>query len=247
MNNQPIEKLIYREKGDLEVHSVFFTIQGEGPLAGKRAVFVRLAGCNLQCPGCDTDYTSTRTWMSPRELLNRIYEVVPETAKFPFYNELHVVITGGEPFRQNLIPFLREVDKQPRVVRLTVQIETNGTLFDPGYVEFFRQMASPPMVVCSPKTGRINHDLEPFVHSYKYVVKAGDIDPRDGLPMHALDHPCINAGVARPAYIGRHIFIQPMDEKSEEANRNNIETAVEVVLNHGYNLCIQTHKIVGVE
>jgi len=51
MNQQPIEKQFLHPKGDLEVHSIFLTIQGEGPFTGQRAVFVRLAGCNLQCPG----------------------------------------------------------------------------------------------------------------------------------------------------------------------------------------------------
>jgi len=53
-----------RAKGDgsiLDFHSMFFTIQGEGPFAGHRSIFVRLAGCNLQCPGCDTEYTQGRS------------------------------------------------------------------------------------------------------------------------------------------------------------------------------------------
>ena len=51
-NTQEPEK-IDRDR-HLDVHSIFHTIQGEGPYCGHPAVFIRLAGCNLQCPGCDT-------------------------------------------------------------------------------------------------------------------------------------------------------------------------------------------------
>lgn len=44
-----------RESGGLlQVQDVFYTIQGEGPFAGRTAVFIRLTGCNLRCWFCDT-------------------------------------------------------------------------------------------------------------------------------------------------------------------------------------------------
>jgi len=52
MNNQRREKMDSDPGGWLEIVSVWDTIQGEGPFAGSPAVFVRLAGCNLQCPFC---------------------------------------------------------------------------------------------------------------------------------------------------------------------------------------------------
>ena len=55
INKQPIEKREPSYEGTLQVHSIFKTIQGEGPFCGTPCVFVRLAGCNLQCPACDTD------------------------------------------------------------------------------------------------------------------------------------------------------------------------------------------------
>ena len=69
MNQQAPEKQQLRGDGLLAVHSIFYTIQGEGPFAGETAVFVRLAGCNLQCPLCDTDYTSDRRMVGPMGLV----------------------------------------------------------------------------------------------------------------------------------------------------------------------------------
>ena len=57
-NTQPAEKQVKSSGLILAINSIFYTIQGEGPFAGSPAVFVRLAGCNLQCPMCDTEYTS---------------------------------------------------------------------------------------------------------------------------------------------------------------------------------------------
>ena len=61
-NQQLADKPVLNETGlSLQVNSIFYTIQGEGPFAGRPAIFIRLAGCNLQCPGCDTEYTKRQT------------------------------------------------------------------------------------------------------------------------------------------------------------------------------------------
>ena len=70
MNLQPIEKRTKSADGLLSLHSIFHTIQGEGPFCGTPSVFVRLAGCNLQCPACDTDYTQGRRAASAQEILD---------------------------------------------------------------------------------------------------------------------------------------------------------------------------------
>ena len=57
INSQAIEKSAHYTTRSYDVHSIFPTIQGEGPFVGQPAIFIRLAGCNLQCPACDTDYT----------------------------------------------------------------------------------------------------------------------------------------------------------------------------------------------
>jgi 7-carboxy-7-deazaguanine synthase len=116
VNQQAIEKSTSHPEGLLDVHSIFYTIQGEGPFSGFPAVFIRLAGCNLQCPHCDTEYTQGRRLAYP--------EVVAEYVSTLSQPRGLVVITGGEPFRQNLTKLLQCLSDY----RLLVQIESNGTL-----------------------------------------------------------------------------------------------------------------------
>jgi len=75
MNTQPIEKRAI-DTHLLDIVSIFPTIQGEGPYTGQRAVFVRLAGCNLMCPGCDTDYTTGRKHFDATQVVTKVMEEI---------------------------------------------------------------------------------------------------------------------------------------------------------------------------
>lgn len=224
----PLKSVNHSDGSILDVHSIFYTIQGEGPFSGYPAIFVRLAGCNLQCPGCDTEYTEGAKLMWVGEILEAI-ELASEKCKL-------IVLTGGEPFRQNLSVFIRTMIG----VGYTVQIETNGTLAPHEDILAHANLH----VVCSPKTGRINKKLVPFINAFKYVARYGDL-MLDGLPSQALGHS------AKP-YLARPckqvpVYLQPMDEQDKSANMDNMDEVVASCLAHGYILCIQTHKIVGVE
>lgn len=227
INIQPIEKSIQRADGVLAVHSIFKTIQGEGIYCGYPAVFVRLAGCNLQCPGCDTIYTGSGVEMlSPAEIVDRVGAMSGSSSL--------VVITGGEPFRQNITPLVDSLVSS----EYRVQVETNGTLPPPP------GLSTDVVVICSPKTGKLNKATESIVAAYKYVV-AHDSVGDDGLPILALGHTA-SPRVARPKKQAV-VYLQPMDSKDEETNRKNLDTAVSSCLEHGYVLQLQIHKIIGVE
>lgn len=235
MNTQPTESKFIHPQGALQLHHCFPTIQGEGPFAGTPAIFVRLAGCNLQCPACDTDYTSKRQTVSPHEIISDVERWVPEKRR---HRQL-VVITGGEPFRQNIKPLV--IALYERGYR--AQIETNGTLFPEGG-EFPVELCT---IVCSPKTGKINASLARYVAAFKYVVQAGFVHPADGLPISTLGQ-IKQTEVARPP-VGSlaEIYVQPLDEQDVDKNRANTEAAVQSCLTFGYRLCIQTHKLANLE
>jgi 7-carboxy-7-deazaguanine synthase len=101
----------------LQLTEIFYSIQGEGTWTGTPAVFVRLAGCNLACDFCDTDY-ATKFFASVDDVVGKVREAGGECPM--------VVLTGGEPLAQAeteaLIEALRRDGRR-------VHIESNGTIY----------------------------------------------------------------------------------------------------------------------
>lgn len=240
------------DPNSLAVQADFLTIQGEGPQSGKRALFVRLAGCNLACYFCDTEFESgiANNW-HPATYARSLEERYSPQAR-----EL-VVLTGGEPLRQAgaslLIAHLLASGTK------LVQIETAGTLWLQGLERYIEQGLV--QLVCSPKTPRINLNIAVYCQHWKYIIRAGERDI-DGLPargtsmttrdkLQMLYRP---ASLRDPeAVLGtKHkqsdvIWVSPMDEQNAERNAANVQACVRAVLEHGYRLSLQTHKLVGVE
>jgi 7-carboxy-7-deazaguanine synthase len=237
INRQPAEAAD-RTAGSLDVIDVWKTIQGEGPFTGVPAVFVRLAGCNLICPGCDTDYTTGRHRVPVDLLAARVYSAAEEGATTQAPTPI-IVLTGGEPFRQDLQPLVQKF----RSRRILTQIETNGTFCQHNWSW---ALADGVSIICSPKTSKIHPGLVPFIHALKYVIRVGEVDQDDGLPTSVLGN---GLRPARPPWEspGGRVFIQPMDEGDEVKNRRNTELAAAICIRHGYRLSLQTHKIVGLK
>ena len=228
MNTQKPLKADLQESGSLQVYSIFHTIQGEGPFAGTPAMFVRLAGCNLKCPACDTQYTGGETY-TPEQLLKAVNARAGKGLAMPKL----IVITGGEPLRQNVHPAVHLLSHNG----FHVQIETNGTM--PYPVDLYKeQLISHPTIVCSPKTSKVHPDLVPLVHSWKYVLEDGYINDR-GLPERALQG---KTDVWQDLPEGARVYVQPIDT-DKISNNFHLASTVSSALTHGYILCLQVHKI----
>lgn len=235
MNNQKPLKPEHDSTGVVGLHSIFPTIQGEGIFAGAPATFVRLGGCNLKCPMCDTEYTDGVQKVRPKYILDRVKELTAP-------NRL-VVITGGEPFRQNLNPLITMLIND----NFTVQVETNGTLAPT--IEEMILHSQHLRIVCSPKTARIHEKLAPYVDAYKYVIHADDVCVIDGLPNRALGLRCAKLARPLPNLTGKvpTLFVQPVDSKDELENMRHLNATIRSSMTHGYTLCLQIHKIINVE
>ncbi|MBN2271414.1 MAG: 7-carboxy-7-deazaguanine synthase QueE [Sedimentisphaerales bacterium] len=105
----------------MRVNEVFYSLQGEGILAGVPSVFIRLAGCPLRCRWCDTKYA----WDAAAGEECRIADIVEKVTHWRFR---HIVITGGEPMIQKDLPdLLRGLKAADR----HITIETAGIAYIP--------------------------------------------------------------------------------------------------------------------
>lgn len=250
-NQQPPEKPRGKQPdGSLEVHSIFPTLQGEGPFSGLPAIFVRLTGCNLMCPSCDTEYTSTRDALTPAQILQKIKDACFNTAgAYSSYSPV-IVITGGEPFRQDLAPLCILLFASG----FDVQIETNGTLAPDDFC-----WAAPRLtIVVSPKAGKVHPNIEQWAHCWKYVIQDGYIDWKDGLPTSILEN---GVRPARPpkGFLHRDVYLQPLDpplfqetslpdlKKNTQQRADNRAACVASAQRFGYRVGLQIHKLLGLE
>lgn len=220
LGDNPIRPPLAGDGMTLDVQHIFPTLQGEGPLVGMPAIFIRLGGCNLACDFCDTEFES----FSPMRL-EEILEAV-RSSGHPVVRYI-AVITGGEPLRQNIAPLCDAL----LAAGHAVQIETNGTLW--------RSLDDRVQVVCSPKiSGGSYHplrgDLLARTNAIKFIVSASHPDYGD------------IAEVGQRAY-GIPVYIQPMDERDEAKNRANRDLAVALAMKTGGRVCLQLHKVLGIE
>ncbi len=103
----------------MKIAEIFYSIQGEGKLAGTPSVFIRTSGCNLRCIWCDTPYTSWEPEgeaMSIDQILDRVSD----------HATTHVVLTGGEPLIELDVPALTH---RLREEGYHITIETAGTVW----------------------------------------------------------------------------------------------------------------------
>lgn len=209
--------------GQLLVTSIFYTLQGEGPLAGMPSVFVRLAKCNLACSFCDT-FFDQGTWMTYEEIRQQCDQVLldhweslggdpPDWAldiihdsDRPFdHPGVCLIVTGGEPTIQgNLKMFLNE--EQPWWGK--VQIESNG-IHD---LELYEDI----VVVISPKCSEIDGKPHKYIKpnqkaldrasALKFVMSADPNSPYSKIPDWAL----------AAAQDGLPVYVSPMNVYNDQ-------------------------------
>lgn len=204
------------------VKEMFLTLQGEGVNAGRRAVFVRFAGCNLWsgreqdrstavCRFCDTDFVGTDGLGGGRFA---DADALADAAAGFWGDDLadrFVVLTGGEPMLQ--VDDAAVDALHARGFRIA--IESNGTLpVHPGI----------DWVCISPKAGSV------------VVQRSGDelklVWPQAGTDIAALED-----------WDFAHFLLQPMDDAAGAANH---QAAIETVMARPqWRLSIQTHKLLG--
>ena len=202
------------------VKEMFLTLQGEGVQSGRRAVFLRFAGCNLwsgreqdraaaSCTFCDTDFVGTDGENGGRyeaaELARRAAELWGDLpGRF-------LVATGGEPTLQLDSVLIEALHDQG----FEIAMESNGTLPAPDGIDW---------ICVSPKAGT------------EIVQRRGDelklVWPQPGIDPEALT-----------GWDFGHFLIQPMDCAESEAA---LAASIAYVTDHPrWRLSLQTHKLLG--
>ena len=204
------------------VKEMFLTLQGEGVQAGRRAVFVRFAGCNLWsgreadretaiCKFCDTDFVGVDGAGGGKFLDADALADAAEGFWGTGSARRYVVLTGGEPMLQidaELIDALHARDFE-------IGVESNGTLAAPAGIDW---------LCISPKAGSVV--VQRSGNELKLVWPQLGSDPA-ALSQWEFDH----------------FLIQPMDCSDGEAART---AAIDFVLHHPqWRLTTQTHKQLG--
>ena len=260
LGTNQVSKARHRVDGMLALaEAPFYTIQGEGPSAGTPAVFIRLAGCNLRCYFCDTEFGTLwddSTLVLPESIAEEVIQLLSKNLNRPsFDHKPLVVITGGEPFLQNFLPLVRVLAG----LHMRIEVETAGSLmFDlrearAGFYEQF-VFGAKNHIICSPKTPTINAELADLVYAWKYLVSPSlaDHDPEDGLPLWSMQARSQGkrARIARPPnHRGRFwhdkIFLQPLAPPDGSFPTYAATNAVNLAKQHGYRVSLQTHKLLG--
>ncbi|MEQ8205272.1 MAG: 7-carboxy-7-deazaguanine synthase [Woeseia sp.] len=208
------------------VKEMFFTLQGEGARAGRAAVFLRFAGCNLWsgrekdreravCRFCDTDFVGTDgdgggKFADAEALGDAVMRCWPTGAG----GQPYVVCTGGEPLLQLDVAAVDALHARG----FEVGVETNGTLPAPEQIDW---------ICVSPKAGAT-------------VVQTRGDELKLVFPQ--------TEASAQPTMFEKmsfeHFYLQPMDSPERVANTRRV---IDYCLrNPRWKLSLQTHKIIGI-
>lgn len=213
----------------LYVNEVFWSLQGEGSLVGIPSVFVRLQGCEVGCPWCDTGYAAT---LAPElRLPDNDPAVLRKPAASPRYtlatlewltaavlertpSGWHAVVTGGEPCRQDL----RGLTAALLRAGLSVQVETSGTCPI--------ACAAGTWVTLSPKHRPVLEENWLRASEIKLPVREPADVARYAARLEALP--------------GRNILLQPVSNEPEA-----MALCVRCCMEHNWRLSFQAHKMLG--
>lgn len=220
----------------LPINEIFDTIQGEAYWTGTPSTFVRLQGCPVGCPWCDTKHTwhvFPDTETSPALMLDKLrdspaYALTTVDQIVAECRQRHVVLTGGEPCMYDLVELTTALGKAGK----KVQVETSGT-FEIHVDEFTWVTLSPKIdmpggyVVLASAAERANEIKMP-------VGKRADVEK---LQSFLLDYEVDK----RPVLLKPVIWLQPLSQSPKAT-----ELCIAAASEHGWRLSLQTHKFLGV-
>ncbi len=205
----------------------FTSVNGEGPLSGQLVVFIRFAGCNLNCSYCDTTWANDPDVSYDSMTASDIYEYIKST------KIRNITLTGGEPLLQQGIIQLLEILSKDKW--LHVEIETNGSVA----LNEFVNIENPPSFNLDYKLPSSNMEdkmnLNNFTFlGYKDAVKfvCGSVEDLQKTKCIIDKHKLINKTAVYISPVFGQIDLDKIVEFMKDNKMN------------GVNLQIQLHKII---
>ena len=212
----------------LPVVETFHSLQGEGAHAGRSAFFIRLAGCSVGCPWCDTKHS----WPAHSHPQRPLSELGVEVRRAAAAGAGFVVITGGEPLEHDLEPLCAALD----AAGLPLHLETSGVNALSGRFDW---------ITLSPKAQRPpTSELLAHCDELKVVVHGpADLDFALAMAAAATARPLRDAAAGMTGQsAGPLLLLQPGCDSPEGP-----QLAVAVVqARPDWRLSLQTHKWLGV-
>lgn len=213
----------------MRIIEVFTSIQGEGVHTGVPMHFVRFAGCNLRCVGCDTPRAHDGDAGKSMESI----EVIELINKHEHPKVKWVCFTGGEPVLQQ--DEWSELTRMLQEREYKLSMETNGTLWMSSYL-----LQRFDWICVSPKTDDVRElPLIPHAHEIKFLLR------------HTQTFSTFNEfgrilRVTRSLNQSAVISIQPWLVDIDERDHSTLSLAFGFVKHFGVRLSLQTHKMIGV-
>lgn len=219
------------------VNELFETIQGEGVYTGVPSVFLRLQGCPVGCPWCDTQHT----WSKDAKNKVAAADIIAKTGPSELYFEQsaeeiftkvqdlgftakHLVITGGEPCMYDLRPLAAVFE----AAGYQLQIETSGT--------FAVLTSAKTWVTVSPKLNMPGG--YPMLASA--MQRADEVKFPVAMQKHVDELDALL--VEKPPRPGVNICLQPISQKPRAT-----ELAIRVCIERNWRLSVQLHKYLAIE
>ena len=219
-----------------KINELFETIQGEGSFTGQPSIFIRLQGCPVGCSWCDTKHTwaieltdevskevmltkSQETSQWTQFSVEQILALVDERN----YTAKHIVITGGEPCMEDLVPLCHAFEQ----LGYSTQVETSGT--------FEIKVSQKCWVTVSPKVNM--RGGYPILNSA--MIRANEIKHPIGTEQHVND---LKELLADHQVKTTPIYLQPISQKPRAT-----ELAIATCIANNWRLSVQIHKYLGIE
>ncbi len=245
INNLIIDDILY------PINEIFVTIQAEGSFSGTPSIFIRLQGCNVGCPWCDTKHTwqldsnhqvdflkivnkyKTTNQDSDINIIdntnnnNQLWHNASISTIINFINNYpqikHIVITGGEPAKYNLLPLCQALS----LLNKNIQIETSGT--------YELLINNDVWVTLSPKINMPNHKIiikNTVKRANEIKMPIGKASDIEKLKQFIIDF-ALDTNIK--------IWVQPISQ-----NKIATSLCINEAIKNNWQLSIQIHKYINI-